>query len=119
MVGEVLGIPSVVPAFKLDMVDDGTARLEREIEGGKEIVEVKLPFIASAQEPMSEPRIPNMRGIMTARTKPLKAVEPVAADVKADYVGYSKPEKKGGVKMIAPENAAELITLLRNEAKVL
>ncbi|MCJ8164989.1 electron transfer flavoprotein subunit beta/FixA family protein [Pontibacter sp. E15-1] len=119
MVGELLGIPSVVPAFKLDMVDDATARLEREIEGGKEVVEVKLPFVASAQQPMAEPRIPNMRGIMTARTKPLKVAEPVSADVKADYINYSKPEKKGGVKMIEPENAGELITLLRNEAKVL
>ncbi|WP_162426566.1 electron transfer flavoprotein subunit beta/FixA family protein [Pontibacter pudoricolor] len=119
MVGEMLGIPAIVPAFKLDMVDDSTARLEREIEGGKEVVEVKLPFVASAQQPMSEPRIPNMRGIMTARTKPLQVVEPVSAEVKADYVGYSKPEKKGGVKMIDAENAGELITLLRNEAKVL
>ncbi|MDX5423641.1 MAG: electron transfer flavoprotein subunit beta/FixA family protein [Hymenobacteraceae bacterium] len=119
MVGEMLGLPTVVPAFKLDLVDDTTARLEREIEGGKEVLEVKLPFVASAQQPMSEPRIPNMRGIMTARTKPLKVVEPVGAEVKAEYVNYSKPEKKGGVKMIDPENAGELITLLRNEAKVL
>lgn len=119
MVGEMLGIPAIVPAFKLDMVDDTTARLEREIEGGKEVVEVKLPFVASAQQPMSEPRIPNMRGIMTARTKPLKVVEPAGAEVKSEYVNYSKPEKKSGVKMIDAENAGELITLLRNEAKVL
>jgi electron transfer flavoprotein beta subunit len=119
MVGEMLGIPSIVPASKLDLVDDSTARLEREIEGGKEVVEVKLPFVASAQQPMSEPRIPNMRGIMTARTKPLQVVEPVAGETKADYVSFSKPEKKGGVKMIDAENAGELIILLRNEAKVL
>jgi electron transfer flavoprotein beta subunit len=119
MVGELLGIPSVVPAFKLDLVDDNTARLEREIEGGKEVVEVKLPFVASAQQPMSEPRIPNMRGIMTARTKPLTVKEPVGAEAKAEYVHFSKREKKTGVKMIDAENAGELITLLRNEAKVL
>ncbi len=119
MVGELLGIPSVTPAFKLDLLDDTTARIEREIEGGKEIVEVKLPFVASAQQPMSEPRIPNMRGIMTARTKTLNVVEPVAADAKTSIAAYSKPEKKSGVKLIDPENAGELITLLRNEAKVL
>ncbi len=119
MVAEMMGIPSVTPAFKLDMVDDTTARLEREIEGGKEIVEVKLPFVASAQQPMCEPRIPNMRGIMTARTKPLKVEEPVSAEAKTDFSNFSKPEKKGGVKMIDVENAGELITLLRNEAKVL
>jgi electron transfer flavoprotein beta subunit len=119
MVGEMLNIPSVTPAFKLDMIDDTTARLEREIEGGKEVVEVKLPFVASAQQPMSEPRIPNMRGIMTARTKPLKVEEPVGGEAKTDYTSFSKPEKKGGVKMIDAENAGELIKLLRNEAKVL
>jgi len=119
MVGEMLGIPSITPAFKLDMIDDVTARLEREIEGGKEVVEVKLPFVASAQQPMCEPRIPNMRGIMTARTKPLKVVEPVGGEPMSEYVGYRKPEKKSGVRMIEAENAGELITLLRNEAKVL
>ena len=119
MVGEMMGIPSVTPAFKLDMVDDSTARLEREIEGGKEVVEVKLPFVASAQQPMCEPRIPNMRGIMTARTKPLKVVEPAGGEAKSEYVNYSKPEKKSGVKLIDADNAGELIKLLRNEAKVL
>ena len=77
MVGELLGIPTVAPAMKLDM-SGNTATLEREIEGGKEIVEVNTPFVASCQQPMCEPRIPNMRGIMTARTKPLKVVEPTA-----------------------------------------
>ncbi|MFT2008739.1 electron transfer flavoprotein subunit beta/FixA family protein [Pontibacter sp. 13R65] len=119
MVGELLGIPSIFPAFKLDLLDDATARLEREIEGGKEVLEVKLPFVASAQQPMSEPRIPNMRGIMTARTKPLKVVEPIGGEPKTEYTNFSKPEKKSGVRMIDAENAGELISLLRNEAKVL
>ncbi|WP_187263636.1 electron transfer flavoprotein subunit beta/FixA family protein [Pontibacter beigongshangensis] len=119
MVGELLGIPVIFPAFKLDMIDDTTARLEREIEGGKEVLEVKLPFVASAQQPMSEPRIPNMRGIMTARTKPLKVVEPTGEGAQTEYASFSKPEKKSGVRMIDAENAGELISLLRNEAKVL
>ena len=78
MVGEMLGIPTVAPAMKLDM-SGNTATLEREIEGGKEIVSVNTPFVASCQQPMCEPRIPNMRGIMTARTKPLKVVPPWAS----------------------------------------
>ncbi|TXK47564.1 electron transfer flavoprotein subunit beta/FixA family protein [Pontibacter qinzhouensis] len=119
MVGELLGLPVIFPAFKLDLLDDTTARLEREIEGGKEVLEVKLPFVASAQQPMSEPRIPNMRGIMTARTKPLKVVEPSGSEPKTEYASFSKPEKKSGVRMIEAENAGELISLLRNEAKVL
>jgi len=68
---------------------------------------------------MSEPRIPNMRGIMTARTKPLKVVEPVSSEAKTQTEAYALPEKKTGVKMIDPANAGELIALLRNEAKVI
>ena len=118
MVAELLGWPAIVPAIKLD-VTGTTAILEREIEGGKEIVQVPLPVVVSCQQPMSEPRIPNMRGIMTARTKPLKVVEPVSSDVKTKTEAYALPDKKSGVKLIDPANAGELISLLRNEAKVI
>ena len=118
MVGELLGIPTVAPAMKLDM-NGNTATLEREIEGGKEIVEVSTPFVASCQQPMCEPRIPNMRGIMTARTKPLKVVEPVGSGARTEVAEYALPPKKQGVKLIPAENAGELIKLLRNEAKVI
>jgi electron transfer flavoprotein beta subunit len=93
--------------------------VEREIEGGKEIISAPLPLVVSCQQPMCEPRIPNMRGIMTARTKPLKVVDPVNAEAKTVFESYSLPEKKSGVKLIDPANAAELIRLLRNEAKVI
>jgi electron transfer flavoprotein beta subunit len=118
MVAELLGLPAIVPAIKLD-VEGNTATLEREIEGGKEIVKVNLPLVASCQQPMAEPRIPNMRGIMTARTKPLKVVEPVSAQPGTVYESYSLPEKKSGVKLVDAANAGELIRLLRNEAKVI
>ena len=118
MVGELLDIPTIAPAMRLD-VNGTSATLEREIEGGKEIVEVQLPIVVSCQEPMSEPKIPNMRGIMTARTKPLKVVEPVGNEKLTQTVSYSLPEKKSKVKLIEPENAGELIRLLRNEAKVI
>ncbi|UYZ60640.1 electron transfer flavoprotein subunit beta/FixA family protein [Hymenobacter latericus] len=118
MVGELLGVPTVAPAMKLDM--NGTsATLEREIEGGKEIVEVQAPFVVSCQEPMCEPRIPNMRGIMTARTKPLKVVEATGQGAATEVVEYALPPKKQGVKLIDADNAGELIRLLRNEAKVI
>ncbi|EMR02449.1 Electron transfer flavoprotein small subunit [Cesiribacter andamanensis AMV16] len=68
MVGELLGMPSVSPVMKLD-IEGNTARLAREIEGGKEYLELNLPFVAGCQEPIAEWKIPNMRGIMTARTK--------------------------------------------------
>ncbi|GEO04669.1 electron transfer flavoprotein subunit alpha [Adhaeribacter aerolatus] len=118
MVAELLSLPAIVPAIKLD-VNGTAATLEREIEGGKEIITVNLPLVASCQQPMAEPRIPNMRGIMTARTKPLKVVPPVNAESGTVYESYSLPEKKSGVKLIDPANAGELIRLLRNEAKVI
>jgi electron transfer flavoprotein beta subunit len=74
MVGELLGMPSVSPVMKLE-VDGDTVKMAREIEGGKEYLEAKLPMIAGCQEPIAEWKIPNMRGIMSARTKPLQVVE--------------------------------------------
>ena len=118
MVAELLGIPAITPGIKID-VSGQTATLEREIEGGKEVITAPLPLVVSCQQPMCEPRIPNMRGIMTARTKPLQVVEPVEAGHKTEFVTYSLPEKKTGVKLIDAANAGELIRLLRNEAKVI
>jgi electron transfer flavoprotein beta subunit len=118
MLAEMLGMASVTVATKLDIA--GTeATLEREIDGGKEIVAVALPFIASAQKGMSEPRIPNMRGIMTARTKPLQVLEPVASDALTASVAYELPPAKQACKMISPDNVAELVDLLHSEAKVI
>ena len=118
MVGELLGIPTIAPAQKLDLAGS-VATLEREIEGGKEIVQVSVPFVASCQQPMCEPRIPNMRGIMTARTKPLKVVPAVGEPARTQVAGYAQPPKKQGVKLISADNAAELIHLLHTEAKVI
>ncbi len=118
IVGEMLGIPSISPVMKLDI--DGTkAKMAREIEGGKEYVEASLPFIAGCQEPIAEWKIPNMRGIMSARTKPLKVVEPVTVDSGVKLKKFELPPAKGSVKMISPDNVQELVTLLKNEAKVL
>jgi len=93
--------------------------LMREIEGGKEYLEVNLPFVAGCQEPIAEWKIPNMRGIMSARTKPLKVVEPVAADGGIKLSKFELPPPKGSVKMIPADNVGELVNLLKNEAKVL
>jgi electron transfer flavoprotein beta subunit len=118
IVGELLGIPSVSPVMKLDI--EGTkATLTREIEGGKEILEVNLPFVAGCQEPIAEWKIPNMRGIMSARTKPLKVVDPVAADSGIKAIKFELPPPKGAVKIIPVDRIDELVDLLKNEAKVL
>lgn len=118
MVGELLGIPSISPVMKLD-IEGGKAKIDREIEGGKEHIEVDLPIIAGCQEPIAEWKIPNMRGIMSARTKPLKVVAPSAATAKTVVESFELPPAKGAVKMIDADNVAELVKLLKNEAKVL
>ncbi len=118
MLGELLGLPSVSVATKLD-INGSVATLEREIDGGKEVVEAKLPFVAGAQKGMSEPRIPNMRGIMTARTKPLVVTEPAACANLSSSVLFDLPAAKGECKMIDPNNMAELVHLLHTEAKVI
>ncbi|HEY4800530.1 MAG TPA: electron transfer flavoprotein subunit beta/FixA family protein [Bacteroidia bacterium] len=118
MLGELLNVPSVSVATKLD-VNGTVATLEREIDGGKEILEAKMPFVAGAQKGMAEPRIPNMRGIMTARSKPLLVVEPAACDKLSNSSQFDLPPAKGDCKMIDPSNVAELVNLLHTEAKVI
>jgi electron transfer flavoprotein beta subunit len=118
MVGELLGMPSISPVMKLEIEGD-VVKMAREIEGGKEMVEAKLPLIAGCQEPIAEWKIPNMRGIMSARTKPLQVVEPSSNDVFSEVSNFSLPPAKGAVKMIDKDQVEELVRLLKNEAKVL
>ena len=118
MVGELLGLPSFSPVMQLD-IEGGNAKLTREIEGGKEKLEVALPFVAGCQEPIAEWKIPNMRGIMSARTKPLKVVEPSDNTAHTSISAYELPPAKGAVKMIDADNVQELVDLLKNDAKVI
>jgi electron transfer flavoprotein beta subunit len=118
MVADLLGMPSVSPVMKLEL--EGTkAKMTREIEGGKEQVEANLPLVAGCQEPIAEWKIPNMRGIMSARTKPLKVLEAKATQAQIALQKFELPAPKGAVKMISADNVAELVTRLKNEAKVL
>ncbi|MDP5140152.1 MAG: electron transfer flavoprotein subunit beta/FixA family protein, partial [Spirosomaceae bacterium] len=116
IVGELLGLPSFSPVMKLD-IEGGVAKMTREIEGGKEMLEAPLPLVLGCQEPIAEWKIPNMRGIMTARKKPLEVVQPTGEAI-TSIKQYSLPPEKGECKMIDADNAAELIHLLRTEAKV-
>ena len=117
IVGELLGWPSVSPVMKLDLNGD-KATMAKEVEGGKEIVELSLPFVAGCQEPIAEWKIPNMRGIMSARTKPLTVITGEAS-LSSDIVSFEMPPAKGAVKMIPADQAEQLISLLHNEAKVI
>lgn len=100
-------------------IEGSNVTVTREIEGGEEIDEISLPVIISCQKGVAEQRIPNMRGIMAARTKPLKVVEPVAMEALTEVVNYELRPPKSDVKLIAPENADELVRLLHEEAKVI
>lgn len=118
LIGEMLGIPSVSPVMRLEL-NGAVANMDKEIEGGKQIVEVELPFVAGCQEPIAEWKIPNMRGIMGARSKPLEVIEPALDESKSTLKAFELPASKSGCKMISPDNVAELVNLLKNEAKVL
>jgi electron transfer flavoprotein beta subunit len=113
-----LDIPYVSLATKFEL-NGTTAVINREIEGGEEVCEVPLPVIVSCQKGVAEQRIPNMRGIMSARTKPLKVMEPAAVDALTTVVNYELPPAKAGVKLVSPDNVAELVRLLHEEAKVI
>jgi electron transfer flavoprotein beta subunit len=118
MIGEFLAIPSVSIIKKLDY-DGTTATIEREIEGGKEVVEVTGKFVASCAEGTAEAKIPNMRGIMSARTKPLTVIEAVEIEELGKVTKFETPAPRGAVKLIPAETAEELISLLHTEAKVI
>jgi electron transfer flavoprotein beta subunit len=118
MVGEFLDIPSISIIKKLTL-DGDTATIEREIEGGKEVLTVSGKFIASCAEGVAEPKIPTMRGIMSARTKPLTVVDAVETEEVAKVTKYETPAPRGTVKLIPADQTESLISLLHSEAKVI
>ena len=118
MIAELLDLPFVATVHKLE-IDGSNAVMDREIQGGMEVVEAPLPVVLSSAKDMAEQRIPNMRGIMAARTKPLVVVPAIDSGAVTEVVDYSLPEAKSACKYIDPENAGELIELLHTEAKVI
>jgi electron transfer flavoprotein beta subunit len=118
LLGALLNIPSINVVTKIDY-NGGTFTFDRDIDGGKETLTCAGPLVASAQKDLCEPRIPNMRGIMAARTKPLQIIEASVSNQAANYQSYSLPAAKGSVKLIDAENAGELINILKNEVKVI
>ena len=118
MLAEILGMPCILFAKSLTL--NGTvATLDCEIEGGKEVISTSFPFIAGASEGMAEWKIPNMRGIMSARTKPLTVVEPVSVQQKTRLVLFDKPIPRSSVKMVAADNVGKLFELIREEKKII
>lgn len=118
MLATFLGFNFVNAVNKLD-VDGNTVTIEREIDGGKEILEADLPLVIGAQKIVleSDLRIPNMRGIMMARKKPLTVVEAVSSDAATTAQSFEKPAEKSACRIV--ETVDELVGLLHNEAKVI
>lgn len=119
MISEFLGIPSVSAVSGLK-IENGTPVITREIDGGREVVSVPVPFVAIVQKGIAkEPRIAAMRGIMMARTKPVKVVEPAESGQLTVITGFEKPQPRAACRYIDQDNPAQLIDLLMNEAKVI
>ena len=121
MIAEILDIPFVNACNGLEM-DGNTAKLSREIDGGKEKLSANLPLIIGGQKGLveeSDLRIPNMRGIMQARSKPLTVVEPSSEECLTSSENFEKPEEKSACTLVEAGNEAELVSLLHNQAKVI
>ena len=103
-------------------VDGSNVKAVREIDGGKETVNTAFPLVIGGQKGIveeSDLRIPNMRGIMMARKKPFTVVDPVDSNAETASISFEKPEAKGAVTLVSPDNLEELVNLLHNEAKVI
>lgn len=118
MLGELLQIPSVSVAKGLT-IENNQASVKREIEGGVEVLVASLPIVVGTAEGVAEPKIPNMRGIMSARTKPLEVIQPVAVEPLTKVQSFDTPPARGNVKLVEADNVAELVNLLHSEAKVI
>ena len=121
MIAEMLDLPFINACNGLD-ISENAAEISREIDGGKEKLSVELPIVIGGQKGLvqeSELRIPNMRGIMQSRTKPLQVIESSNSDILTTSIDFEKPAQKKDCKLISSENVADLVSLLQNEAKVI
>lgn len=118
MIAEILDMPYISYATHLE-TSGSLSKVTREIEGGEEVVEVHSPFVVSAAKGLAEQRIPNMKGIMMARSKPLNVISPVSSTPRVSTVKFDLPPSKTGVKLVDPENMDELVRLLHEEAKAI
>jgi electron transfer flavoprotein beta subunit len=103
-------------------IEGNAVNASREIDGGRENLKTTLPLVVGSQKGIveeSDLRIPNMRGIMMARKKPLNVIEPCFSEITAQVINFEKPAPKGDVKLVDAENIDELINLLHSEAKVI
>lgn len=118
MIAELMDLPFISYVTHME-VSGSTTTATREIEGGEEVCEVEGPIVVSAAKGLAEQRIPNMKGIMMAKRKPLEVIAPTEVTPTVETVQFSLPPAKSGVKLIDPDNMEELVRLLHEEAKVI
>lgn len=119
-VAALLGVPSISVVSKLEIEGD-CVRAERDIEGGKEVLETSLPLVLSVQKGINNPRYPKLPDIMKAKSKPIESIEPIAVSPRATMVRYQVPQLKRANKILGDSDAdiAEFVRLLHEEAKVI
>jgi len=118
MLAELMNLPYVSLATKLE-VAAGVATIEHDIDGGTEVLECALPLVLSANKGMAEQRIPNMKGIMSARTKPLTVVPAASADKLTSITNYTLSAGRVDCKYIDANAPEQLVELLHTQAKVI
>jgi electron transfer flavoprotein beta subunit len=118
MIAELLDMPYITHASQLN-IEAGVATVNREIEGGEEIDTCPLPLVISCMKGMAEARIPNMKGIMGARSKPLNVLPPSESIEATTILKYEMPPAKTGIKMLGVDDMDTLVRLLHEEAKVI
>jgi electron transfer flavoprotein beta subunit len=119
MLAEFLNVPSVSSVSGVK-IENGQVLMNREIDGGKELVTVSAPVVAIVQKGIAkEPRIAAMRGIMMARSKPLRIIEPVAVESLTEVLAFEMPKPRAACKFVDPEDPKQLVDLLQNEAKII
>mgnify|MGYP000535011771 CR=1 FL=1 len=133
LVAEFLGIPHITTVVKVELShEDRTVIVEREIEGGKEVIRAPLPVLLTAQKGLNEPRVPPVTGVMKAMRTEVKKLDGAAIGLSQDEVGkngsqeeilrYHRPPQRPPVTMIqggAVDVVKEVLTRLKEEAKVL
>lgn len=119
MLAAFLSLPSVSSVSGI-RIENQQVIITREIDGGKEVVTVPSPLVAIVQKGIAkEPRIAAMRGIMMARTKPLRVVDPVTVDQLTETISFEMPKPRAACKFVDPEDPGQLIEILQNEAKII
>jgi electron transfer flavoprotein beta subunit len=120
MVAELLGVPCVtsIATFQLDGT---TARVEREVEGGREVIEAALPAVFTTDKGLNQPRYASLKGIMAAKKKPIddRPVAAAAAALEVVALELPPPRKAGRVVGEGPGAVRELVKALREEAQVI